>query len=126
MHENEPEFHRKIIMSDEAYSHLGCYVNKQNCCIWDPENPKIITEKPLYPQRVTVWCSFWVGGIIGHHFFENEAGAAVSVNGLRYQTMINDFLWRELNDMSVSDVYFQQDSATCYTSGDTNDIVFHY
>ena len=28
-------------------------------------------------------------------FFLNEAGAAVSVNGLRYRTMINEFLWPE-------------------------------
>ena len=30
MHENEPVFHRKITMSDEAHFHLGGYVNKQN------------------------------------------------------------------------------------------------
>ena len=44
---------------------------------------------PLYPQSVTVWYGFWTGGMIGHYFFENEAGAAVSVDGLRYRTMIN-------------------------------------
>ena len=54
MHKNEPEFHRKIIMGDEAHFHLGGYVNKQNCRIWGSENPKIIIWKPLYPQRVTV------------------------------------------------------------------------
>ena len=32
------------------------------------------------------------GGIIGPYFFENEAGAAVSMNELRYRTMINEFL----------------------------------
>ena len=89
MHENEPEFHRKIIMSDEAHFHLTGCVNKQNCRIWGSENPKMIIEKPLYPQRVTVWCGFWAGGIIGPHFNENEAAAAVSVNGLRYRTIIN-------------------------------------
>ena len=52
-------------------------------------------------------------------FFENEAGAAVSVNGLRYPTMINKFLWPELEDMDVDDVYFQQGGATCHTSGET-------
>ena len=54
MHESKPEFHRKIIMSDEAYFHLRSYVNKQNCRIWSSENPKMIIEKPLHPQRVTV------------------------------------------------------------------------
>ena len=69
MHENVLEFHRKIIISDEAHIHLSGYVNKQNCRIWGSENPKIIIEKPFYPQRKTVWCSFWAGGIIGPYFF---------------------------------------------------------
>ena len=54
MHENEPEFHRKIILSDEAHFHLGGYVNKQNCRLWGSENQKMIIEKPLYPQCITV------------------------------------------------------------------------
>ena len=107
MHENEPEFHRKIIMSDEAHFYLEDYANKQNCRIWGSENAKMIIEKPLYPQSVTVWCGFWAGGIIRSYFFENKAGAAVSLNGLRYQTMINEFLWPELEDMEVDDVYFK-------------------
>ena len=69
MHENEPEFHRKIVISDEAHFHLGGYVNKQNFRIWGSENPKMIIEKPLYPQRVTVWCGFLAGEISGPHFF---------------------------------------------------------
>ena len=104
-------------MSDEAHFHLGGYVNKQNCRIWGSVNPKMIIEKPLYPQRVTVWCGFWAGGIIGPYSFLNEDGAAVSVNGLRYRNIINEFLWPELEDMDVDDVYFQQDGATCHTSG---------
>ena len=106
-------------MSEEAHFHLGGYVNKQNCHIWGSEYPKMIIEKPLCPQRVTVWCSFLAGRIIGSYFFENEAGAAVSVNGLRYRTMINEFLWPELEDMDVDDVYFQQNSTTCHTSSET-------
>ena len=80
-------------MSDEAHFDLGGYVNMQDCRIWDSENPKMIIRKPLYPQRVTVWYGFWAGGMIGPYFFENEARAAVSVDGLRYRTMIYEFLW---------------------------------
>ena len=79
----------------------------------------MIIEKPLYPQRVTVWWGFWAGGIIGPYFSENEAGAAVSVNGLRHRIMINEFLWPELEDIDVEDVYLQQDGATWHTSGET-------
>ena len=39
------------------------------------------------------------------YFFENEAGVAVSVNGSRFRTMINEFVWTELEDMDVDDVY---------------------
>ena len=123
MHENEPEFDRKIIISDEFHFHFGDYVNKQNFRIWNSENLKIIIEKPLYPQRVICWCGFWAGGIIGPYFFENEARAAVSVNGLHYQTMINEFSLPELENMDVDDVYSQQDDATCHTSGETIDLL---
>ena len=41
------------------------------------------------------------------------------MNGLRYQTIINEFVWPELEDMNVDDVYFQQNGAACHTSGET-------
>ena len=49
-------------------------------------------------------------------FFENEAEAAVSVNGLCYQSMINECSWPELENMDLDDVYFQQDGVTCHTT----------
>ena len=81
MHENDPEFHRKTILTDEAHFHLGGYVNKQNCRIWGSKNLRVSVEKPLHPQRVTVWCGLWFGGVIGPYFFENEVGSTVKVNG---------------------------------------------
>ena len=68
-------------MSSEADFHLGGYNNKQNHRIWGLENPKMIIEKPLYSQFLTVWCGFWARGIIRPYFYKNEAGAAVSVFG---------------------------------------------
>ena len=56
--------------------------------------------------------------VIRPYFFENEAGAAILVNGLRYQTMINEFLWPELEDIDVDDVYLYQKGATSHTSGE--------
>ena len=56
----------KIILSDEAHIDLGGYVNKQNCRIWDTENPHAYIEKPTHPKRVTVWWEFWSKCIIGH------------------------------------------------------------
>ena len=45
------------------------------------------------------------------------------MNGLRYRTIINEFLWQDLDDMDVDDVYFQQDGATCHTSGENIDLL---
>ena len=47
---------RKIIFSDEAHFYLGGYANKENCRGWGLENPLVTAEKPMHPQRVTVWC----------------------------------------------------------------------
>ncbi|KAL7631743.1 UNVERIFIED_CONTAM: hypothetical protein RMT77_017952 [Armadillidium vulgare] len=116
----DDQFSRKIIFSDEAHFHLSGFVNKQNCSIWaNAANPRVIVEKPMHPQRVTVWCGLWAGGIIGPYFFQNEAGQAVTVNGgVRYREMITNFLWHELEEgMDVDDMWwFQQDGATCHTA----------
>ena len=56
-----------------------------NCRIWGSENPKMIIEKLLSPECITVGWGFCAGGIIETYFFENEAGVAISVNGLRYR-----------------------------------------
>ena len=46
---------KKIIFSHEAHFDLGGYVNKQNCRIWDTENPHAYIEKPTHSKQVTVW-----------------------------------------------------------------------
>jgi hypothetical protein len=48
-------------------------------------------EKQMHPQRVTVWCGLWAGGVIGPYFFEDEDGNAETVNGDRYRNMISYF-----------------------------------
>ena len=55
MNENEPEFNRKIIMSDEAHFYLRGYVNKQNCRIWGSENPKIIIGIDIIELNYWKW-----------------------------------------------------------------------
>ncbi|GFW89254.1 uncharacterized protein TNCV_4934221 [Trichonephila clavipes] len=60
---------------------LNGYVNKQNCRIWSEANPQVYVETPLHPEKLTVWCALWAGGIIGPYFFKNDEGYNFTVNG---------------------------------------------
>ncbi|GFU53945.1 retrovirus-related Pol polyprotein from transposon opus [Trichonephila clavipes] len=59
-----PDFHKRILFSDEAHFWLNGYVNKQNCRIWSEANPQVYVETPLHPEKLTVWCASWAGGIL--------------------------------------------------------------
>ncbi|GFV92532.1 uncharacterized protein TNCV_1744371 [Trichonephila clavipes] len=59
-----PDFHKRILFSDEAHFWLNDYVNKQNCRIWSEANPQAYVETPLHPEKLTVWCALWAGGIL--------------------------------------------------------------
>ncbi|GFS79107.1 hypothetical protein TNCV_4408311 [Trichonephila clavipes] len=59
-----PDFHKRILFSDEANIWLNGYVNKQNCRIWSEANPQVYVETSLHPEKLTVWCALWAGGIL--------------------------------------------------------------
>ncbi|GFT67779.1 uncharacterized protein TNCV_271681 [Trichonephila clavipes] len=59
-----PDFHKRILFSDEAHFWLNDYVNKQNCHIWSEANPQVYVETSLHPEKLTVWCALWAGGIL--------------------------------------------------------------
>ncbi|GFV80934.1 hypothetical protein TNCV_3518011 [Trichonephila clavipes] len=50
--------------SDEAHFWLNGYVKKQNCRVWSEANPQVYVETPLHPEKLTVWCALWAGGIL--------------------------------------------------------------
>lgn len=121
--QNEVNFWRKIIMSDEAHFLLNGSVNKHNSRYYATENPQIIHEEPLHDEKVTVWCGVCAGGIIGPYFFENSRGKAISINTERYCDMIRNFLQPELEDREMEEYWFQQDGATPHTSAATIDLL---
>ncbi|GFT92289.1 uncharacterized protein TNCV_319491 [Trichonephila clavipes] len=87
-----PDFHKRILFSDEAHFWLNGYVNKQNCRIWVKLIHKNCMSKHRYIQKkLTVWCALWAGGIIDSYFFKNDEGHTVTVNGDRYRAMITNF-----------------------------------
>ncbi|GFX93350.1 transposable element Tc3 transposase [Trichonephila clavipes] len=118
-----PDFHKRILFSDEAHFWLNGFVNKQNCRIWSEANPQMYVETPLHPEKLIVWCALWAGGIIGPYFLKNDEGHNVTVNGDRYTAMITNFFIPELNNHDVQELWFQQDGATCHTARATIDLL---
>ncbi|GFX89313.1 hypothetical protein TNCV_1340121 [Trichonephila clavipes] len=55
---------KSVFSSDEAHFWLNGLVNKQNCRIWSEANPQVYVETPLLPEKLTVWCVLWAGGIL--------------------------------------------------------------
>ncbi|GFW25051.1 uncharacterized protein TNCV_3155541 [Trichonephila clavipes] len=93
-----PDFHKRILFSDEAHFWLNGYVNKQNCHIWSEANPQVYVETPLHPGKLTVWCALWAA-------------------------LITNFFIPELNNHDVQELWFQQDGATCHTARATIDLL---
>lgn len=112
-----------IFWSDEAHFHLNGSVNKQNCRYWAPrgQNPHLKHQQPLHSPKVTVWCALSSRGIIGPYFFENARGQAISVNGVSYRRMLNDYFLPLLREHPAysSHTWFQQDGATPHTARET-------
>ncbi|GFW72249.1 uncharacterized protein TNCV_702861 [Trichonephila clavipes] len=48
-----PDFHKRILFSDEAHFWLNGFVNKQNCRIWSEANPQVYVETPLHPEKLS-------------------------------------------------------------------------
>ncbi|GFW00891.1 hypothetical protein TNCV_1761291 [Trichonephila clavipes] len=113
----------KYNLDDEAHFWLNGYINKQNCRIWSEANSQVYVETPLHPEKLTVWCALWAGGIIGPYFFKNDEGRNVTVNGDRYRAMITNFFIPELNNHGVQELWFQQEGATCHTARATIDLL---
>ncbi|GFY05601.1 putative DD41D transposase [Trichonephila clavipes] len=86
-------------------------------------NPQVYVEKPLHPEKLTVWCALRAGGIIGPYFFKNDEDHNVTVNGERYRAMITNFFIPELNNHDVQELWFQQDGTTCHTARATIDLL---
>ncbi|GFU70511.1 transposable element Tcb1 transposase [Trichonephila clavipes] len=86
-------------------------------------NPQVYVETPLHPEKLTVWCALWAGGIIGPYFSKNDESHNVTVNGDQYRAMITIFFIPELNNHDVQELWFQHDGATCHTARATIDIL---
>lgn len=116
-----PLFLSNIWWSDEAHFHLHGLVNRQNFRFWGDSPPEDVLQVPLHSAKVTVWCALSAQGVIGPYFFEDDAGATVTVNAKRYKEVLQRF-WRALQTKcpdTLTSQWFQQDGAPPHTARDT-------
>ena len=55
--------------------------------------------------------------------FENEQEEAVTVNGDRYRSVLNEFFSTKIEKEDIGNIWFQQDGAMCHTAEATLDIL---
>ena len=60
---------------------------------------------------------------MGPFFFENEQGAAVTIDSERYHDMLNEFLLPKIEGVDMDNIWFQQDGAICHTANVTIDLL---
>ncbi|KAJ8883324.1 hypothetical protein PR048_015167 [Dryococelus australis] len=98
-----------VLFSDEAWFHLSGYVDSQNMRHPSGDNPPVLTEAPLHPQKLGVWCAVSSRRIIPVFFHE-------TVNSSPYIEHIFNVFAEQLTGNGRDNAYFQQDRATAHTA----------
>ena len=111
------------MFSDEAHFWLNGYVKKQNYRFHSENQPEELQKLPMHPEKATVWCGLWAGGIIGPYFFKDTANRNITVNGERYREMLSKFLLPKVQELNLHNMRFQQEGATCHTARLTMDLL---
>ena len=64
-----------------------------------------------------------IRNVLQEWLFENEQGEAVTVNGDRYRAMLNEFLFKQIEEQDIGNIWFQQDGAICHIAEATLDVL---
>lgn len=73
----------------------------------------------MHPLSTIEWFALWDGQVIGHFIFEDEKATTVIVNVDRYYSMISQWVWPILENMDITNFWFQQNGATFHNSLET-------
>lgn len=104
--QQDPQFPRKILWSDEAKFKLNGEVNRHNCSYWATENPHFTHRHRMNLPGTTVWCGLSSEGIVGPFFFDP------TLTGAMYLDFLRNVVLERAREMFVGDdFFFQQDGA---------------
>ncbi|KFM72979.1 Transposable element Tc1 transposase, partial [Stegodyphus mimosarum] len=103
--EDDAEFLKRIMFSDEASFHLSGIVNRHSVRIWRSENPHEYREVQSDSPKVNVWCGQMHDRVIGPFFFTEK-----TVSSVVYLDMLENFVFPQLEELHPH-VVLQQDGA---------------
>lgn len=114
MLEENRNFSRNVLFSDEATFSSNGVVSSQNCRWWADHNPNFIIEaKDQYSFKVNVWCGILNDRLVGPFFFRQN------LNSERYLTFLKTEISSFVDNLplrqSIS-LFFQQDGASIHST----------
>ncbi|GFV66134.1 hypothetical protein TNCV_5073361 [Trichonephila clavipes] len=62
--DNGPDCHKRILFSGEAALPVERLRQHTKLPHLGEANPQVYVETPLHPEKLTVWCALWAGGIL--------------------------------------------------------------
>ena len=102
----DEEFLKKTVLSDEAQLKLNGTVNRHNCVYWAPENVNVHVDKAVNLPGVNVLCGLSARGLIRPFFFGG------TVTGEAYLEMLSSSILPAICVLyEKSEVFYQQDGA---------------
>jgi DDE superfamily endonuclease len=103
-----------LFFVDEAHFHTDGVPNKQNFRTWAEENPQVVVEIPLHPDKVTAIMGIGVNGVVGPFFFNG------TVNGEHYREVLTEHVIPALRQWpNFANLIFVQDGAPAHWAKDT-------
>lgn len=88
--EDDINYLRNIMWTDEANFYLHGQVATRNCVLWEASNPHQFVTQPLHSPKVTAWIGFSSQFIMKPYFFSG------TVDGESYLKMLKDHMEPQL------------------------------
>lgn len=107
--QQDDDFIKNLLVSDEAHFELHGGVNHQNFRYWSPTNPHWFREAPLHSPKLTVWAAIGRKGIVGPIFITG------TVTGDSYLELLKERFLPVVEEWdNFDDLIFMQDGAPAH------------
>lgn len=103
--EDDDNFLKKIIFTDESTFHVSGVVNRHNVRIWGSENPHVVMEIERDSPKINVWCGLMRDRVIGPFFFHEK-----TITKEVYLDMLQIYAVPQISHLQPN-ILWQQDGA---------------